>query len=446
MNKVCRSLCLLLAVLVLLSIHSLANAFNLPDTGQTICYDSLGYVLPSCASTGQDGEYNINSMNYTDNGNGMVTDNNTGLMWQKCSMGQNNDTACSGDASTYNWYQATGTYHATHNSSSQNICGSLNASSFGGHSDWRVPSKKELITIVDYSVPYSGPTIMTEYFPNTNHNYYWSSTTYVFDTSLAWKVPFYDGSVELDAKYMSDFYVRCVRGGQALQGLSDNNGGTVTDNKTGLMWQKCSAGQNNDPTCSGSASTRTWSNALIYCNELSLGSQTDWRLPNVKELESLTVDTIYNPSINTAFYPRAQPLNYWSSTTSIRYQDSAWAVHFYHGGVRSQFDFQKDSHSYYVRCVRGGQGESSYVRLMREGSPVNTFNNIQDAYNNAQAGDIIQAKDLVSTETQTFVATKAVSLKGGYDSGFASNPGFTTINGNMTIIGGKVTIEKLIIK
>jgi hypothetical protein len=77
---------------------------------------------------------------------------------------------------------------------------------------------------------------------------------------------------------------------------------------------------------------------------------------------------------------------------------------------------------------------------------VNTYNNIQDAYNNAQAGDVIQAKNVTSTENQTFVAAKAVSFKGGYDSGFASNSGFTTINGNMTIIGGTVTIEKIIIK
>jgi hypothetical protein len=99
-----------------------------------------------------------------------------------------------------------------------------------------------------------------------------------------------------------------------------------------------------------------------------------------------------------------------------------------------------------VRCVRGGQGEASYVRLMRADTPINTFNNIQDAYNNAEAGDVIQAKDLVSTENQTFVATKTVSVKGGYDSGFTSNSGFTTINGNMTIIGGAVTIENVIIK
>ena len=66
---------------------------------------------------------------------------------------------------TYNWYQACGTYDATYNPTSQNVCGSLN---LGGYSDWRLPTKKELMSIVDYSIPYPGPTINTTYFPNTN--------------------------------------------------------------------------------------------------------------------------------------------------------------------------------------------------------------------------------------------------------------------------------------
>src|SRR5512139_3103336 len=120
-----------------------ADAFKLPDTGQTKCYDSVSpYAeLPSCAGTGQDGAYHINPMSYTDNGNGTVTDNNTGLMWQQ----QN-------DGIMYNWYQASGTTHPIDNPSSQNVCGSL---ALAGHSDWRLPSEKELMSIASYglSVP-----------------------------------------------------------------------------------------------------------------------------------------------------------------------------------------------------------------------------------------------------------------------------------------------------
>ncbi len=117
-------------------------AFNLPDTGQTICSDSSGNDI-ACGGTGQDGQYGINAMSLTDNGDGTVTDNNTGLMWQQ-----------QDDGNVYDWYEASGIYDATSNPSSLNVCGSLN---LGGHSDWRLPTDKELQGIVDYSL--SDPSI-----------------------------------------------------------------------------------------------------------------------------------------------------------------------------------------------------------------------------------------------------------------------------------------------
>jgi hypothetical protein len=220
---------------------------------------------------------------------------------------------------------------------------------------------------------------------------------------------------------------------QADAGLFDNSNGTITDTRTGLVWQKDEGGQ------------KTWSAALGYCNDLVLpptDGYTDWRLPNAKELMSLTDDLRYNPSIDTTYFPNAVASYYWSSTTIAYYTGYAWYVDFGGGGVY----YIGKSSPFYVRCVRGGQGEASYVGLMRGGSIIHTYNNIQDAYNNAEANDVILAKNVTSTENQTFVATKAVSLKGGYDNGFNPTSVFTTINGNMTIIGGTVTIEKIIIK
>ena len=182
---------------------ALSEAFKLPDTGQTKCYQSVSpYAEIPCAGTGQDGEYTINPMSFTVIGTNsdMVQDNNTGLIWQRYE-----------NPSTYYWYQASGTYHATYNPTSQNVCGSL---ILGGFSDWRLPSKKELITIVDYSIPYPGPTINITYFPNTHASYYWSSTTYAGDPYGAWHVHFYYGSVGSYNKGNYNGYVRCVRGGQ----------------------------------------------------------------------------------------------------------------------------------------------------------------------------------------------------------------------------------------
>jgi hypothetical protein len=203
----------ILTLLLLCIIPSVTSAaFKLPDTGQTKCYrTSDPYDEIDCPGTGQDGAYSINPMSYTDNGgNGTVTDNNTGLIWQKCSVGQNKDSTCSGSVSTYNWYQASGTYDATYNASSQNVCGALN---LGGQTDWRLPTKKELMSIVDYSVPYPGPTIKIAYFPNTVASDYWSSTTSAYSPDIAWGVYFNVGFVDYYYKY-GTLYVRCVRGGQ----------------------------------------------------------------------------------------------------------------------------------------------------------------------------------------------------------------------------------------
>ena len=313
-----------------------AGAFKLPDTGQTACYDTNGNII-SCAGTGQDGEYNINPLSYTDNGNGTVTDNNTGLMWQQ-----------EDDGNIYNWYVASGTYDATYNPTSQDVCGALN---LGGHSDWRLPAKKELMTIVDYGIPYPGPTIDTTYFPNTKSVYYWTSTSFVGGLpTFAFSASFGDSIVSYVNKPWSG-YVRCVRGEQIPgPNLIDNGDGTVTDNKTSLMWQQ------------GEPGYMTWDSALSYCKGLSLGNHSDWRLPNIKELESITDDTWWNPAIDTTYFPSAHSLYYWSSTTDAYSPSYAWYVYFY-SGYAAYADFYKDNYLY-VRCVRGGLISTPDISVM----------------------------------------------------------------------------------
>jgi hypothetical protein len=155
-----------------------ANSFKLPDTGHTKCYDAAGSII-SCEGTGQDGEYVHNPLSYADNGDGSVTDNNTGMVWQK-----------EDDGNTYNWYLASGTYDANFNPESTDVCGSLD---LGGATDWRLPSKKELMSIVDYAIPYPGPTIATAFSNTKTSNNYWSSTTYAKWPDVAWYVWFANG-------------------------------------------------------------------------------------------------------------------------------------------------------------------------------------------------------------------------------------------------------------
>jgi len=172
---------------------------NLPDTGQTLCYDGAGTIITCPAHGGpseQDGSYSAYMPSYTDNGDFTVTDNRTGLMWKKCSKGQTNDSTCTGAASTNIW------------SAVLTQCTSL--TNPGGYTDWRLPNVRELMSIVDYSV--GSPSIYAAHFPNTVASYYWTSTSYVSDPSAAWRVLFSYGQVSNFSK-TTNHYVRCIRGG-----------------------------------------------------------------------------------------------------------------------------------------------------------------------------------------------------------------------------------------
>lgn len=302
---------------------------TIPDTGQEICLDDSGQILcPSSGSPhyGQDAQYSANPMSFTDNDDSTVTDNVTGLMWQKIN-----------DGKVYSWYEAAGIYDAAHNPGTEDVCGSLTLSGF---SDWRLPSKRELMSIVNYGTYY--PSINTAYFPDATSDYYWTSSEYPAGGS-AWFVSFYLGFISPAAKD-SDNYVRCVRGPYAsTDDFTDNGNGTVTDNNTKLMWQ-----QKDD------SGNRSWQEALSYCEDLDLADHTDWRVPDIKELESLVDYSVSAPSINAGYFPdtKFSASSYWSSTSSLN-PVYAWQIIFNGGNV--SFD-AKNSNSFsmkhYVRCVR----------------------------------------------------------------------------------------------
>ena len=132
--------------------------------------------------------------------------------------------------------------------------------------------------------------------------------------------------------------------------------GTVTHNKTGLMWKVCSEEQNwSADSCSGSIGTYTWQAALQLPQNLNASGgyagYTDWRLPNIKELLSIAELSCYNPAINTAVFPSTASNVYWSASPSA-------SLVTYASGV--DFDSSYDSgysrvSTNRVRLVRGGQ-------------------------------------------------------------------------------------------
>jgi hypothetical protein len=288
----------------------------LPDTGQIKSYTS---------TTGEDRDYKINSPSFAINGDTII-DNNTGLTWQKDGRPKcrDNSIRCSwNDAKTY--------------------CSKL---SLEGRNDWRLPSFRELMSIVDYGKKH--PSINSNYFPNVaTDTGYWSSTSYDVAAYKVWYVDFDFGNM-FSKVINNKMYVRCVRGRTnfpVVPELVDNKDGTVTDKNTGLIWQ-----QNGD-------AKHKWKKALTYCENLKLPADSeqndDWRLPNIRELQSIVDGSKDNPAINLTIFPKTMSLNYWSSTTGTNNQMGAWKVYFGNGQVNC---YAKKSTNY-VRCVRGGSRE-----------------------------------------------------------------------------------------
>jgi hypothetical protein len=287
--------------------HSISvTVVHVPDSGQTQSYTS---------SFGQDSDYLLHPPSYSDNGNGTITDNVTGLMWQK---EYNGSRLLSVEGDDY--------------------CAGLTLADL---SDWRLPSDFELMTIVDYGTAL--PAINGTYFPNTRYDSPWLTLTGGLSSSHftgRWEVDFETGNLGTRF-FLSASYTRCVRGGQNQRRVfEDNRNGTITDRITGLVWQKQDEG-----------AAAVWEDAITMCEELFLGGYPDWRLPNVKELRSIVNSGTYAPAIYAGYFPNTRSDSYWSSTTSAANPVAAWRVNFWHGEVDSSFK----GNAFFVRCVRGGE-------------------------------------------------------------------------------------------
>jgi hypothetical protein len=182
-----------------------------PATGQTTCWDSSGSPVP-CAGTGQDGDIKAGAaLSYTDNGDGTITDNRTGLMWAK----KSNDNTIHDKDNLYTWVEAFAVHIAGLNA--------LNAGAgFANHNDWRLPNVKELQSIVNYETV-GGPAVSVEFNNNCiaactvlncscTVSDYWTSSSIANSPGFAWDVLFNDGGVVYAPK-SDTLEVRAVRGG-----------------------------------------------------------------------------------------------------------------------------------------------------------------------------------------------------------------------------------------
>ena len=275
-------------------------------TGQMISYTDF-----------DDGYYQKGaSRSYTrDDTKEVVIDNTTGLMWQ-------DDTEV--QIVKKNWEFA------------KHYCPAL---TLGGYSDWRLPDIRELKSIVDRSKVSPAADLS---FQNISDDFYMSSTTYAAYMHNARGVYFNDGQILYRDKKNSG-YVRCVRFADnriSIQkpGFVRSSGHTVTDTEKGLMWQDDKDAKR---------VKKNWSDAIDYCENLTLANHSDWRLPNYNELESMVEYGRNKPAVNQIFHNKRNN-HYWSSTTSVHYTNTAWGIYFGNGCCY----WYNKSGKHYVRCVR----------------------------------------------------------------------------------------------
>ncbi len=294
---------------ILLTTFLALNATQLFKTGQTTSYQDY-----------DDGYYEVGTDKSYTRTKDIVTDNVTRLQWQ-------DDT----DANTTkrNWEEAT------------EYCESL---PLGGYNDWRLPSIKELLTLIDYSKNH--PSVTDVVFQNTAPYYYASSTTNARDAQYAWVIPFNHGLSSSHYQKIHDSNVRCVRGEQLddLNFSRDYATEIVTESVTNLQWQDNEDAKN---------ILKTFSDAIDYCEDLTLANNDDWRLPNQNELLSILDYTTYDSAIESTFQNISSTRPYRSSTSYANASTTqAWSVYPFFG---SSISADPKTDQYSVRCVRGGK-------------------------------------------------------------------------------------------
>jgi hypothetical protein len=193
--------------------NSRNSYFSITDTGQTLCYNGSGTT--ACGDTvwpRQDADYldTPNARSFTGptahttwTSDYTTTDNVTGLVWKTCSEGLSGATCATGTVSTATWYNAFDSCSAWNTANS--------GAGYAGRTNWRLPTRAELASLVNYGLS-AGPMIDGASFPATVASVYWSSSTYVPNTTNAWYVRFTNGFVDNNSKTNS-YYVRCVASG-----------------------------------------------------------------------------------------------------------------------------------------------------------------------------------------------------------------------------------------
>lgn len=348
-------------------LHAAGEELTYPivDTGQQRCYNDrheIAYPRASQSFFGQDAQYVGNTPKYRSNGDGTVTDLVTGLMWQRKP----------GRKMTY----------------AQAVAGAARCR-VGGYTDWRLPTIKELYSLILFSgtdpdprstnTSAQRPFIDTKYFkfqygkPSEGERIIdsqWATSTRYGSTTMhgnatMFGVNFADGRIkgypvkDVRRRTAKRFYVIYVRGNSdyGKNEFVDNGDGTITDNATGLTWMQVDSGHLKAGRKRNGK--LNWKEALAWAEQLEYAGYSDWRLPNVKELQSIvdyarSPDTTNSPAIDPVFKTTRITIEegrkdypfFWSSTTHCS---------LYSGGQGAYIAFGESPG--YMRDPRTGRSE-----------------------------------------------------------------------------------------
>ena len=282
---------------------------RVPDTQQGSCFNTGAKT--NCPPEGhplygQDAHYHGTQPSYTDHGDGTITDNITELLWEKA--------------------------HHTKRIPHNNAKAACDGLTLGGRTDWRLPNIKELFSLADFRgsvkrrfyiddvfdlAEPDTSVLKGDRFASTHHTSMmgqtWSSTLYSGQhygrpgVEAAFFYNFLDGHIkQAPTRGRNGLFYRCVSGSEwGANDFVDNGNGTVTDRAMGLVWQLADDGQ-----------TRDWLGALQYCESLKLAGYNDWRLPNVKELQTIVDYTKNDPALDQRYLKQSDKKAwFWSSTT-----------------------------------------------------------------------------------------------------------------------------------
>jgi hypothetical protein len=296
------------------------------DTDQRDCFDAHGRPVP-CAGSGQDGEAQAPGPSAAERfqlEDDAVRDRLTGLIWAA-------DAALS--------------QFPMHFEEARAWLARLNAGRPAGRPPWRLPDRRQLFSLVSHqqinpALPAGHP------FRNVFPGYYWTGTLCARRPEQAWTVHLGGGRVQPGMQHAS-YMVWPVR---APNPPEIPNSDRITpdaevfhDRATSRTWRPLMGGEAGGPL--------TWPAALeriAHLNRSLPAARNPWRLPNIRELESLCDPARHSPAL-LGFWPGPLPEGFWSATTSRYEPRYAWVLYTRDGAAGVGFKARPDFHALAVR-------------------------------------------------------------------------------------------------